>query len=126
MKLGHFPGAAKAALAVLLPVLPAALAPLRAEVLLKEDFESGVLDTTRWATNIHSASRGGIETRPEFVHSGAKSFRMTATANQGNSSGSNITYFFMPGKDKVYFRWYAKFAGDFKIVFLLKVHQNPA
>jgi len=104
---------ARPALSLLLALFLAVTAQMKAEVLLTEDFEAGALDSTVWGTNIRSPERGGFETRPEFVHGGGRSFRVTATTNGGNESGSNITHFFMPGQDKVYYRWYAKFAADF-------------
>jgi hypothetical protein len=89
------------------------VSPLCAGVILHEDFESGLLDTLLWESNIVPPKRGGVETRPEYVHSGPRSFRVTSTDNAGKPVGAYIQHFFMPGVDTAYFRWYAMFAGDF-------------
>ncbi len=84
------------------------------ETIMTEDFESGSL-AGKWIPfhEFGSWETSGFERRPEFVHSGKISFRLTATDRGGEENGSNIFYYFMPGEDKCHFRWYAKFAGDF-------------
>ena len=86
----------------------------RAEVILKEDFESGNL-TGDWVLywEFGDSLTSGWETRPEYVRSGKQSFRLTSLARDGRENGSNIRRFFMPGVDQGYFRWYAMFANDF-------------
>jgi hypothetical protein len=88
--------------------------PANAKVILDEGFESGRL-TGDWVYywEFGDSVNSGWETRPEFVHSGKQSFRLTSMARDGQENGSNIRRFFMPGVDKCYFRWYAKFAEDF-------------
>ncbi len=95
---------------ILFLVLPISL---HAQVLLHEDFESTALNTARWETNVDSSRRGGFETRPEYVHSGKQSFRLTAPENGGQAGDANLRHFFLPGVEKAYFRWYARFAEDF-------------
>lgn len=79
-----------------------------------EDFESGSLEG-KWVPyhEFGDSVNSGFEYDPEHVHRGRASFRLTAVDRQGEESGSNIFYFFMPGEDKCHFRWYAKFAEDF-------------
>ena len=92
---------------------------LGAEVLFEDDFEGGVLDSTEWVRYIFARGpkakerSGGFETRAEHVHSGERSFRLTSLDAGGKATGSILSHFFLPGVDKAYFRWYAKFAEDF-------------
>lgn len=83
-------------------------------MILDENFDDGVLEGD-WVLyhEFGDSLSSGFETRPEYVHSGTKSFRLTSRANDGKENGSNIRRFFMPGVDKAYFRWYAMFAEDF-------------
>lgn len=95
---------------------------IRAEVILHEDFESGELGS-RWERGKEDPARGDFETRPEFVHSGRKSYRLTALAYQGEAkilkgypykeSSTGLSTWFLQGYDTVFVRWYAKFAADF-------------
>ena len=95
---------------------------LRAEVIRSEDFESGVLGQA-WERLSDDTTRADIESRPEFVHSGRCSFRLTSFAHKGpeqkihgyayKESDSWIQTWFLPGVDTVYVRWYAMFAVDF-------------
>lgn len=92
------------------------------QVVFREDFESGVLGE-KWERYRDDPARGGVETRPEYVHSGKYSYRISAPAFQGEGksvggrvlreSDSYIRTWFLPGYDNVYIRWYAKFAEDF-------------
>ena len=92
------------------------------QVVLSEDFESGVLGE-RWEKYSEDPVRGGAETRPQYVHGGKKSYRISAPAFQGEGrtldgrvlreSDSWIRTWFLPGYDRTYIRWYAKFAKDF-------------
>lgn len=93
------------------------------QVVFQEDFESGELGN-RWERYSEDPARGGFETRPRYVHSGKKSYRISAPAFQGEGktaggrvlreSDSYIRTWFLPGYDRTYIRWYAKFAEDFE------------
>jgi hypothetical protein len=95
----------------------------RGEVIFSEDFESGDLGQ-RWEKYSEDPARGGFESRPGYVHLGAKSYRVSAPAYQGEGrvirgrvtreSDSWIRTWFLPGYDRVYIRWYTKFAEDFE------------
>lgn len=95
---------------------------LRGEVVFQEDFESGTLGQ-RWEWYKDDPARGDFETRPAFVHSGSKSYRLTALAFQGEEeilkghaykqSDAWLRTWFLPGHETVFIRWYAKFAADF-------------
>ena len=95
---------------------------IRAEVILREDFESGTLGD-RWERDKEDSARGDFETRTEFVNSGQKSYRFTALAYQGEEkilkgypykeSATGLRTWFLKGYDTIFIRWYAKFAADF-------------
>lgn len=86
---------------------------LRAEIIFADDFESGEL-ADKWSqVNIGTPAHGGFETAPEHVFSGSRSLRLTAVANDAKASRAQVMRWFMPGHDKLYYRWYAKFASDF-------------
>ena len=80
--------------------------------IFSDDFE-GTRLSPKWETNAKDSTRGGFETRGRYVHSGKQSFRLTSISNNDHASGSNLRFFFLPGKDNCYFRWYAMFAPDF-------------
>lgn len=86
----------------------------RDRVIFSEDFESGSLEGN-WVRYFEfgDSITSGFEHRPEYVHSGKASYRLTAVERGGQESGSNIIYFFLPGEERVFFRWYARFAEDF-------------
>lgn len=96
--------------------------PARGEIIFSEDFESGSLGG-RWEKLSEDPGRGDFEYRSEHVHSGKASFRITSFANRESEkiikgyaykeSDSWIRAWFLPGYDRVYVRWYAKFAEDF-------------
>ena len=91
-------------------------------VVLSEDFESGSLGQ-EWERYRDDPVRGDFETRPEYVHSGKKSYRLTTLAHTGEGeiirghvykeSDSWLRAWFLPGRDLTYIRWYVKFAEDF-------------
>ncbi len=85
-----------------------------AEVIFSEDFESETLEGN-WVMyhEFGDSINSGFEKRKRYVHGGGKSFRLTAVDRDGEESGSNLMYYFLPGEDKCYFRWYAMFAEDF-------------
>ncbi|HUU30022.1 MAG TPA: hypothetical protein VM123_19630 [archaeon] len=83
------------------------------EIIFSDDFESGSL-SDHWE-DINSTRKGDVEleTRVEDVFSGKRSLCLTAAENSGNASVGQVTHWFMPGYEQLYYRWYAKFAGDF-------------
>ena len=93
----------------------------RGEVVFSEDFESGNLGD-RWEKYTEDPARGDFETRPVNVHSGKRSYRITALPLVGEAreyegrifrdADSWIRTWFLPGHDVIYIRWYAKFAED--------------
>jgi hypothetical protein len=86
---------------------------VQAEIIFADDFETGEL-TANWSqVNIDTPAHGGFETNPEHVFSGSRSLRLTAVANDGKSSRAQVMRWFMPGYNRLYYRWYAKFAPDF-------------
>ena len=86
---------------------------MRAEIILADDFESDEL-AVKWSqVNIKTPAHGGIETNPDHVFRGSQSLRLTAVANDGKTSHAQVLSWFMPGYDKLYYRWYAKFSDDF-------------
>ncbi|MFC1544917.1 polysaccharide lyase [Gemmatimonadota bacterium] len=84
-----------------------------AEIIFADDFESGELAEQWDQVNIPSAFSGGLETALQHVHSGKRSLRLTALENEGNSSVAQVVRWFLPGYDRLYFRYYAKFAENF-------------
>lgn len=100
----------------LFPIILAILlqaGPGHCETVFADDFESGVL-SRRWNNiNFSELARGGYETDPRYVHSGSRALRLTAVDSKGDASGSQLIRWFMPGYDKLFFRWYAMFAEDF-------------
>lgn len=103
--------------ALLLIALCSSLSPFLAgsycAEIFSDDFEAGEL-ADRWdQVTIRDSAAGGIETDPEFVHSGQRSLRLTAVANGGQAAVAQVVRWFLPGHDQLYFRWYAMFAEDF-------------
>ncbi|MBW7995130.1 MAG: hypothetical protein FVQ81_00880 [Candidatus Glassbacteria bacterium] len=86
---------------------------LKAGKIFADDFESGELAGKWNQVNIRTPAHGGYETNPEHVFSGRRSLRLTAVANDGQSSVAQVQCWFMPGYDRLYYRWYAKFAPEF-------------
>lgn len=92
------------------------------ELILREDFESGNLGD-RWEKYSEDPALGGFETRPKHVHWGNKSYRLTSLAYKGEGkivrnhiykeSDSWIRTWLLPGYDRIYMRFYVKFAEDF-------------
>ena len=103
--------------------LLALAAKLPGETILSEDFESMDLGE-RWEKLSDDTTRANFETRPEYVRSGKASYRITSPEPVGEGyrihgyqyreSDSWIRTWFLPGYDRVYVRWYAKFADDFQ------------
>jgi len=96
---------------------------IRGERIFSEDFESGVLGKN-WEKYKDNPQLGGFETLTNYVHSGGKSYRISAPASTGegvlirgkyyNESDSWIRTWFLPGYDTVYIRWYAMFSENNK------------
>ena len=83
------------------------------EIIFSDDFESGELADHWDQVNIRTAANGGLETDPEHVYSGKRSLKLTSVANKGQSSVAQVVRWFLPGYDKLYYRYYAMFARDF-------------
>ncbi|HUU28137.1 MAG TPA: hypothetical protein VM123_10025, partial [archaeon] len=92
------------------------------DVVLSEDFESGSLGD-RWERYSEDPALGGFEERTPFVHTGGKSYLITTLANKAEEktskgyaykeSDSWIRTWLIPGYDRIYIRFYVKFAKDF-------------
>lgn len=77
-------------------------------IIFEEDFEDGNYDD--W---FDAYGPPEIIDNTESAHSGRRALKCTAVYNDGNSSTSSIKYWFHPGYEKVYFRWYCKFDSTF-------------
>jgi len=77
-------------------------------VFFEDDFEDGSYD--EW---FDAYGPPQIIEDPALAHSGTKVLKCIAAYNSGNSSTSSIKYWFHPGYDKVYYRWYCKFDSTF-------------
>ncbi|MBW7995171.1 MAG: hypothetical protein FVQ81_01105 [Candidatus Glassbacteria bacterium] len=109
--------------AILLALAVAVPASVRAETILREDFEDLSLEG-KWEKLSGDTTEANFETRPEHVRSGKASYRITALepereayqihGYQYREADSWIRTWFLPGYDQVYVRWYAKFADDFR------------
>jgi hypothetical protein len=78
------------------------------DVFFQDDFEDGTYDD--W---FDAYGPPEVIDNTQTAHSGAKALRCTAVYNDDNSSTASIKYWFHPGYDKVYFRWYCKFDSTF-------------
>jgi len=83
------------------------------EVIFSDNFETGSLSDLWESISSTEPGNAALELRPEHVYSGNRSLRLTAVENGGNSSSAQVTRWFMPGYDQLYYRWYAKFDEDF-------------
>ncbi|HUW56332.1 MAG TPA: hypothetical protein VMZ92_06825 [Planctomycetota bacterium] len=81
------------------------------DVLLHDDFEGP--DLKRWDENQHAAGTG-IYRGKTHVHSGKQSVQMTAEVPA--STGGGLIKWFNPGPDRMYARFYVKFAPDVNFV----------
>ncbi|MEW6234965.1 MAG: hypothetical protein AB1656_06225 [Candidatus Omnitrophota bacterium] len=86
-------------------------AAIKTDLIFSDDFESGHLD--RWdAESVKKdPSRLKIVSDPQNVFRGRCAVEMTARI--GDGEGAKLNKWFMPGFDRVYARWYCKFADDF-------------
>ncbi|MBZ0258437.1 hypothetical protein K8I31_20385, partial [bacterium] len=75
-------------------------------IIFSDDFESGAL--SKWD---QAAKQMEITGDPEHVLHGK--YSAVAIAKEGEGTGGKLVQWFMPGYDKVYARWYCKFAEDF-------------
>jgi len=86
-----------------------------AEIIFSDNFEQFV-DPQKWQSITADPSpRSSVSTdnRPENVHSGLVALKLTAGARHDSTASAQVTTWFMPGYDKLYYRYYAKFASDF-------------
>lgn len=108
---------------LLLSLLVTVALPAAAEIVLQEDFDDLSLNG-KWEKLSEDTTEANFETRPEYVRSGKASYRITAREPEGGSyeihgyqyreADSWIRTWFLPGYDRIYVRWYARFAEDFR------------
>jgi hypothetical protein len=101
------------ALIVLLPLSSCTKEPESAleelgTIFFEDDFEDGDYDD--W---FDAYGPPEVIDNTQTAHSGSRALKCTAIYNDGNSSTSSIKYWFHPGYDKVYFRWFCKFDSTF-------------
>lgn len=77
-------------------------------IFFEDDFEDGDYDD--W---FDAYGPPEVIDNTQAAHSGSRALKCTAIYNDGNSSTSSIKYWFHPGYDKVYFRWFCKFDSTF-------------
>lgn len=77
-------------------------------IFFQDDFEDGDYDD--W---FDAYGPPEVIDNTQTAHSGSRALKCTAIYNDGNSSTSSIKYWFHPGYDRVYFRWYCKFDSTF-------------
>ena len=85
--------------------------PPQERIIFADDFESG--DFAMWdsESNFDDPRRIRLTTDPVHVYRGH--YAVEVTARIGSGSGGQLNTWFMPGYDRVYARWYCKFAADF-------------
>ena len=77
-------------------------------IFFEDDFEDGDYDD--W---FDAYGPPEVIDNTQAAHSGSRALKCTAIYNDGNSSTSSIKYWFHPGYDRVYFRWFCKFDSTF-------------
>ena len=77
-------------------------------IFFQDDFEDGDYDD--W---FDAYGPPEVIDNTQTAHSGNRALKCTAIYNGSNSSTSSIKYWFHPGYDKVYFRWFCKFDSTF-------------
>lgn len=95
---------------------PKALAALEApgKPLFSDDFESPDALKPYFEVLGLKEGRATLTTDPKLAHSGGGALQLTAPANGGKSIGAGPSYWFGPdGQDRVYLRYYLKFADDY-------------
>jgi len=95
---------------------PKALAALETpgRVLFSDGFESP--DALKSYFEVLGLKEGRVKLtgEPTLAHSGAGALQLTAPANGGRSIGAGPSYWFGPGgQDRVYLRYYLRFADDY-------------
>lgn len=84
-------------------------------ILFTDDFESRKSLDSYFEVRGVSEKRVEIDTNAGAVHKGAGALRLTSKDNQGQASGAGASYWFgaSGGYDRVYLRYYIRFAGDY-------------
>ncbi len=93
-----------------------ALAALQAPgtVFFTDDFESEASLEKYFEVRGKDAGRAKVVLDPKLAHSGKGALQVFAPANDGNSSGAGASGWFGPeGRERVYLRYYQKFAADY-------------
>ncbi len=80
-------------------------------VIFSDDFESGTLEKWDADSDRNDPSRLILTQDPSNVFQGTHAVEMVAQVGEG--TGAKLNKWFMPGLDRVYVRWYCKFAEDF-------------
>lgn len=80
-------------------------------VIFSEDFESGQLDIWDADSTLNNPQKVKITSEPENVFHGKHAVEFTVPPGEGQ--GAKLNKWFMPGYDRVYARFYSKFAEDF-------------
>ncbi|RJP19973.1 MAG: hypothetical protein C4527_26005 [Candidatus Omnitrophota bacterium] len=91
--------------------IPAASVEGRNEIIFSENFESGALDQWDADSVLDDPTRLRLTNAPEYVFRG--NYAVEITAQIGKEKGAKLNKWFLPGYDRVYARWYCKFAEDF-------------
>jgi len=95
---------------------PEALAALETpgDVFFKDGFEDARSLKLYFEIRGRDDGRAVIESSSERAHTGTGCMRFTAPANDGRPSGAGASAWFGPrGREKVHFRRYVRFAGDY-------------
>ena len=94
-------------------------------VLLHEDFESGAFDKSRWSEVSNKAEALSFTADVPADSAGKKS--LLVTAKLGQNTGGHLFRRFKPGVDRMYARFYVKFAEDCDYIhhFVHIVAENP-
>ncbi|MBI2301291.1 MAG: hypothetical protein HYU66_20475 [Armatimonadetes bacterium] len=80
-------------------------------VFFQDGFESGDLSGWSNGDSDYKDPDLAIVTNPADVHSGKSA--LCITARPGEGTGGKLPFWFMPGRDQVYCRWYQRWAPDF-------------
>jgi hypothetical protein len=95
---------------------PKAFAALQAPgtVFFVDDFESSASFDNYFEIRGKDAGRAVLSTDAALAHTGRGALQLTAPANDGKSSGAGASGWFGPdGRERVYLRYYQKFAADY-------------
>ncbi|MBN2327050.1 MAG: hypothetical protein JXR73_07835 [Candidatus Omnitrophica bacterium] len=80
-------------------------------VIFSDDFESGSLELWDADSVVNDPNRLRLTSDPEHVFRGK--YAVEIIARVGKGTGGKLNKWFLPGYDRVYARWYCKFAEDF-------------